>query len=108
MLGLTIRGATRLFSWRSKAIVLGRFTGYLRATMPFVAGSSGMALRRLLPLSVLSALIWTAVFTVIGHAFSESVASAGDTATRIGLAIVLVVTAAYVARSRWRRARRSP
>ena len=46
-----------------KAIVLGRFTGFLRATMPFVAGSSGMALRRLLPFSVLSALVWTALFT---------------------------------------------
>jgi hypothetical protein len=38
------------------------------------------------PLSVLSAIVWTAVFTVIGHAFSEFVASAGDTATRIALA----------------------
>ena len=38
-----------------KALFLGRFTGFLRATMPFVAGSSGVAPRRLLPYSVASA-----------------------------------------------------
>ena len=83
-----------------KAIVLGRFTGFLRATMPFVVGSSGMALRRLLPLSVVSALAWTALFTVIGYVFSESVASAGDTATRILLAAVLLATVVFIIRSR--------
>jgi membrane-associated protein len=84
-----------------KAVVLGRFTGFLRATLPFVAGSSGMALRRLLGFSAVSALLWTAAFTVIGHLFSESVAGAGDTATRVSLVAVLVVTAALVIRSRW-------
>jgi membrane protein DedA with SNARE-associated domain len=85
-----------------KAIVLGRFTGFLRATMPFVVGSSGMPLRRLLGLSVISALAWTSLFTVIGYAFSESVIRAGDTATRILLAAVLLTTAVFVIRSRWR------
>ena len=84
-----------------KAIVLGRFTGFLRATLPFVAGSSGMALRRLLPFSVVSAIAWTATFTVIGYAFSESIDSAGDTATRIALAGVLLATAGFTIRSHW-------
>jgi membrane-associated protein len=90
-----------------KAVVLGRFTGFLRATLPFVAGSSGMALRRLVPFSALSAFAWTATFTVIGYAFSESVASAGDTATRVALVGVLLATAAFVLRSRSRRERYS-
>ena len=55
-----------------KAIVLGRFTGFLRATLPFVAGSSGMAVRRLVPFSVFSAVVLTATFLVIGYVFSES------------------------------------
>jgi membrane-associated protein len=84
-----------------KAIVLGRFTGFLRATLPFVAGSSGMALRRLIPFSVASAIAWTTLFTVLGYASSESVARAGDTATRFALFGVLVVTAAFFLRSRW-------
>ena len=83
-----------------KAIILGRFTGFLRATMPFVAGSSGMALRRLIPLSVLSALVWSATFILIGYAFSESVTSAGDTATRVALVAVLLVTVAFFIHSR--------
>ena len=88
-----------------KAIFLGRFTAYLRSTMAFAAASSRMALRRLLPLSMLSAIVWTTVFVVIGAVFSESVTEAGDTATRIGLALVLVVTAGYVLRSRIARRR---
>ena len=67
-----------------KALFLGRFTGFLRATMPFVAGSSGVTPRRLLPYSVASALVWTATFTVLGYAFSESFSGAGETATRVG------------------------
>ena len=86
-----------------KAVLLGRFTGFLRATLPFVAGSSGMPLRRLVSFSAVSALTWTATFTVIGYAFSESFTSAGDTATRVALAAVLLVTAASIIRTRWTR-----
>jgi membrane protein DedA with SNARE-associated domain len=86
-----------------KTIVLGRFTGYLRATLPFVAGSSGMALRRFLPFSAVSAVAWTALYVLIGYAFSESVTSAGDTATRIALVVILAATAGYLIRSRWAR-----
>jgi membrane protein DedA with SNARE-associated domain len=85
-----------------KAVILGRFTGFLRATMPFVAGSSGMRLRRLLPLSVVSALVWSTIFVVLGFAFSESVTSAGNTATRVALVAVLVVTVAFAVRARRR------
>ena len=84
-----------------KAVFLGRFTGFLRATLPFVAGSSGMALRRLLPFSIVSALAWTATFVVIGYAFAESAAGAGETATRVALVVVLVVIAGLIIRSRW-------
>ncbi len=86
-----------------KALFLGRFTGFLRATMPFVAGSSGLVLRRLLPYSVASAFVWTVTFTVLGYAFSDSFRSAGDTATRVGLVGILLATTALVVRSRWTR-----
>jgi membrane protein DedA with SNARE-associated domain len=88
-----------------KALVLGRFTGFFRATVPFVAGSSGMSLRRMLPFSIVSALAWTATFTVIGYAFSESVAEAGDTATRVALVTVVGAIVVLMLRSRWTRAR---
>ena len=87
-----------------KAVVLGRFTGFLRATMPFVVGTSGTLGRALLPFSVFSALIWTTIFVVVGYAFSETMADAGETATRFILVAVLVVLATLFARSRFRRA----
>ncbi len=83
-----------------KAVILGRFTGLLRATLPFVAGGSGMELRRLVPFSVCSAIAWTTLFCVIGYAFSGSVTGAGETATRVSFIVVLLVSAAFVVRSR--------
>src|SRR3954447_15518351 len=95
-LGPSQRARTEAFFARhgGKALVLGRFTGFLRATMPFVAGTSGVTLRRLLPFSTASGLAWTATFTLLGYGFANTFAHAGDTATRIGLVLVLVVTAA--------------
>jgi membrane-associated protein len=86
-----------------KAVVVGRFTGFLRATLPFVAGSSGLTVRKLLPFSLVSALIWTSLFTTIGYAFSESAESAGDTATRVALVGVLLAIVALIVRARRRR-----
>jgi membrane-associated protein len=83
-----------------KAVVVGRFTGFFRATLPFVVGSSGVPLRRVVPFSAISALAWTATFVVIGYAFSESAEGAGDTATRVALVVVLVALAAFILRSR--------
>jgi membrane protein DedA with SNARE-associated domain len=71
--------------------------------MPFVAGSSGLRPRRLLPYSVASALVWTVTFTVLGYAFAESFMGAGETATRVGLAGILLATTAFTVRSRWTR-----
>ncbi len=91
----------------SKAVFLGRFTGFLRATVPFVAGTSGTTVRRLLPASAASALVWTTTFVVLGYVFSESFTSAGQTATRAGLVAVLgviaVISLRAARRSRLRR-----
>jgi membrane-associated protein len=88
-----------------KAVLLGRFTGFLRATVPFVAGSSGMPLRRLLPASALSAFLWTGTFILVGYVFSESFTSAGETVTRWALVLILVTGAGFVVRSRVTRGR---
>jgi membrane-associated protein len=87
-----------------KAILVGRFTGFTRSVLPFVAGSSGLRLRQLLPYSAASGLVWTAAFMVIGFGFSESFADAGETATRVGLVAVLLVAALSLAVMRLRRA----
>src|ERR687897_484176 len=79
------------------AVLLGRFVGVVRAVSPFIAGSSGFALRRFLPWSVAGALAWATAFTLVGYAFSESFASSGDMAARVALGVVLLAALGYAA-----------
>jgi membrane-associated protein len=82
-----------------KTLLLGRFTGFLRSTMPFVAGSSDMPLYRLLRIGIPSALAWTATFILLGYAFSDSFTRAGDTASRIVLVAVMLAVVAFALHS---------
>jgi membrane protein DedA with SNARE-associated domain/diacylglycerol kinase family enzyme len=95
-----------------KAVLLGRFTGLIRAVSPFIAGASGLALRRFVAWSMAGALLWATTFTLVGYGFSESFAESGETAARLGaggvLAIALVLVAATRLRSgSWGRSRRA-
>src|ERR687895_221615 len=67
-----------------KAVLLGRFTGLIRAVSPFVAGASGLALRRFVAWSAAGALLWATTFTLVGYGFSESFAESGETVARAG------------------------
>jgi membrane-associated protein len=89
-----------------KALFIGRFTGFLRSVMSFVVGSAGLPVRRLVPVSMASALVWTCTFTVIGYAVAESFESAGQVAMRVTSAAIVVVIAASVIQSRLRVSRR--
>jgi len=55
-----------------KAIFLGRFVGLVRAVNPFLAGSSGMPIRRFLPYDVLGAGCWATMLLVLGYIFWQS------------------------------------
>ena len=79
-----------------KAVLVGRFVGVVRAVSPFLAGSSGMRLRRFVPYSVAGALMWAAAFTLVGYGFSESFEAAGSTATWVALAGAVLVAAVLV------------
>jgi membrane-associated protein len=79
------------------AVLLGRFIGLVRAVSPFVAGASGLALRRFLPWSLAGTLAWAATFTLVGYAFSESFADSGATAAHIALAGAVAAAVAYAA-----------
>ena len=85
-----------------KAILLGRFTGLIRAVSPFVAGASGLALRRFLAWSAAGALLWAATLTLVGYGFSESFAESGESAARIGASVALAAALAFVAVGRLR------
>jgi membrane-associated protein len=76
----------------SKAILVGRFVGIVRAVAPFLVGASGLRLRSFLPWSLLGTAAWAATFTLVGYIFSESFSSAAEITTRGALALAVVVT----------------
>jgi membrane protein DedA with SNARE-associated domain len=78
-----------------KALFLGRFNGFTRAVMPFVVGSSALPLRRLLPFSIASGLVWTSTFTLIGSTVAESFTTAGRTAQQIGAGSIVLAAAGF-------------
>ena len=78
-----------------KAVLLGRFTGLIRAVSPFVAGASGLGLRRFVVWSLAGSLAWAATFTLVGYGFADSFADSGETAARIALGAALLVALAY-------------
>jgi diacylglycerol kinase (ATP) len=78
-------------------VLLGRFTGLIRAVSPFIAGASGLALRRFVAWSMAGALLWATTFTLVGYGFSESFEQSGETAARLGAGGVLAVALALLA-----------
>ena len=77
----------------AKAILVGRFIGLVRAVAPFLAGASGMRLRAFVPWSLLGTGVWTASFTLIGFAFSNSFSAAAGLLTHGALALAVLAAA---------------
>jgi membrane protein DedA with SNARE-associated domain/membrane-associated phospholipid phosphatase len=88
-----------------KAILIGRFVGLVRAIAPFLAGSSGMPLRRFVPYDVIGAGLWGSTFVVVGYLFWQSFSQVVDYAKKgaLALATVIVLVVAIVAGVRWLR-----
>ncbi|CAB4935397.1 unannotated protein [freshwater metagenome] len=55
-----------------KAIVIGRFLGFVRAVAPFILGSSGVSWRRFLPYAVIGSGLWAGLFVTLGYVFWQS------------------------------------
>jgi membrane protein DedA with SNARE-associated domain/membrane-associated phospholipid phosphatase len=88
-----------------KAILIGRFVGLVRAIAPFLAGSSGVTLRRFLPYDVVGAGLWSSTFIVLGYIFWQSFSQLVDYAKKGALALgtVIVLVVAIVWGVRWLR-----
>src|SRR6476469_6875854 len=63
---LLARGEAFIKKWGALAIVIGRFSGPLRASVPIAAGMLGMPLRSFQTPIFTSALVWVAVLLVLG------------------------------------------
>lgn len=85
-----------------KAILLGRFIGLVRAIAPFLAGSSGMSLRRFLPYDIIGAGLWASTFILLGYLFWASfdrvVHYAEQGALALGTTIVVIVGLTWAVR----------
>jgi membrane protein DedA with SNARE-associated domain/membrane-associated phospholipid phosphatase len=86
-----------------KAILIGRFVGLVRAVAPFLAGSSGLPLRRFVPYDVIGAGLWGSSFVLLGYIFWQSFSQLVDYAKKgaLALAAVIVLVVAIVWAIRW-------
>jgi membrane protein DedA with SNARE-associated domain/membrane-associated phospholipid phosphatase len=86
-----------------KAILIGRFVGLVRSIAPFLAGSSGMPLRRFVPYDVVGAGLWSSSLIVLGYVFWQSFSQLVDYAKKgaVALGAVIVLVVAIVWAVRW-------
>jgi membrane protein DedA with SNARE-associated domain len=82
------------------AVLIGRFVGIVRATAPFLAGASGLALRRFLPWSLAGTGLWAGLFVGVGYAFAHAVRQAAETASTLALTAALALGVALLVRGR--------
>lgn len=92
---------TTLSRWGGKALVAGRFIGPVRVFAPFAAGTSGMATRRLVCLSVLGVGLWGGAFVLAGYAFADALAEQLKLAGNIALGACVAIAAICVLRRRF-------
>lgn len=74
-----------------RAVFLGRFTAFLRAVMPGMAGASQMPYRRFLLFNALGGITWGLGFTVLGYLAGASYHKLENYAGKVSQAILLVV-----------------
>ena len=71
----------------AKAVFVGRFIGFARALVPFVAGASRMPYRKFFVYDLLGATLWTVVFVSLGYVLGASWRIAEKWISRSGLLV---------------------
>ena len=79
-----------------RAVFLGRFTAFLRAVMPALAGLSRMPYRRFLPFNAAGALVWGIGFTLLGYLAGASYAKVEKVAGRASVGLLALVVVVFV------------
>ena len=92
------------------AVLLGRFTAFLRAMMPALAGASGMPYRRFLAWNAFGGIVWGTGFVVLGYVAGVSYRTVAKTAGRdVAYAVAAIVVLGLLAwHLRRRLAQREP
>lgn len=76
------------------AVVIGRFTAALRVLMPGIAGTGRMPYRRFAVFNFSGAVVWGALYVVLGYLAGASWRHVASVASTAGLIAVVVVAAA--------------
>jgi membrane protein DedA with SNARE-associated domain len=84
------RGATAVF--------VGRFTAFLRAVIPGLAGLSRMRYRIFLPANAAGGICWGVLFVLLGYFVGERVEKATGIASDILLGLILVIIVVLIIR----------
>lgn len=86
--GLRRRGPVYVF--------IGRFTAFLRAVMPALAGMSRMNYRRFLIANALGALIWGVTYSLLGYFAGTALARIERYASWIGLMVLIIMVLFFI------------
>jgi membrane-associated protein len=100
------RGQQVLRDKGGRAVFLARFTAFLRAVMPGLAGSARMPYPRFLAFNAAGGLIWAVGFTLLGYlagASYQKVEKVAGRASAVLLAVIVLAVVIFVLRRRRRR-----
>jgi undecaprenyl-diphosphatase len=89
----------------AKAVFFGRFVGFARALVPFLAGASRMSYRQFIVYNAIGAVLWTLACVLLGYFLGASWRVAEQWISRTGLVIGVLLTAAAI--GMWIRGRRT-
>ena len=76
-----------------RAVVMGRFTAFLRAVMPALAGASRMEYRRFLVFNVVGGVIWGSACVLLGYFAAHSVSTITHALGVTSAVIVVIIVA---------------
>lgn len=96
------RGTPHFQKHQVKTIFFGRFIGWLRPVVPFIAGLAQMDRPRFYIANVISAIAWAIAYLGLGYVFGAAWRLALLWATRAGLFILSVVTVVALFAWLWR------
>jgi membrane protein DedA with SNARE-associated domain len=78
-------------------VFVGRFTAFLRAVMPGLAGMSRLSYRRFLIANASGAVIWGVAYTLLGYFAGTALNSIERVSGWVGLGVLVIVIAVIVA-----------
>jgi membrane protein DedA with SNARE-associated domain len=103
------RGQNLLRTKGGRAVFLARFTAFLRAVMPGLAGTARMPYRRFLAFNAAGGVVWGVGFTVLGYLAGASYTTVQGYAGRASEVILgVVILLVFVLVVRHRRRERDP